>query len=148
MTEELTHIRCHTCNKVIGHKWNQYQEMLSEGKSIKEALNKLGLTRPCCRMRMMNPAKVTLISQYQEDVPTQMLESSFKRLSVATSDEAPSEGALDAMKKVTDYTIVPEEKTDITLPGLPSLPALPQLNTPGNIKSKKESNFTRNYEAY
>ncbi|KAM3280693.1 DNA-directed RNA polymerase subunit 10-like protein [Capsicum chacoense] len=42
-------IRCFTCGKVIGNKWNEYLELLLAGYEEKEALNKLGLVRYCCR---------------------------------------------------------------------------------------------------
>lgn len=42
-------IRCFTCGKVTGDKWEPYQEMLKNGICEKEALDKLGLKRYCCR---------------------------------------------------------------------------------------------------
>ncbi|MBI4176062.1 MAG: DNA-directed RNA polymerase subunit N [Candidatus Aenigmarchaeota archaeon] len=41
-------IRCMTCGKPVGHLWEAYQK---EAKSLgsKEALDKLGLERYCCR---------------------------------------------------------------------------------------------------
>ena len=42
-------IRCYSCGKVIGNKWNSYQNILSEGVSSEKALDRLGLKRWCCR---------------------------------------------------------------------------------------------------
>jgi DNA-directed RNA polymerase subunit N (RpoN/RPB10) len=42
-------VRCFTCGKPIGHLWEKYKKMLEEGISPKEALDKLGLKRFCCR---------------------------------------------------------------------------------------------------
>tara|TARA_Y100000389_G_scaffold145482_1_gene144049 strand:- start:709 stop:957 length:249 start_codon:yes stop_codon:yes gene_type:complete len=42
-------IRCFTCGKVTGDKWEPYQEMLKNGICEKDALDKLGLKRYCCR---------------------------------------------------------------------------------------------------
>lgn len=42
-------IRCFTCNKVTGNKWEPYQKLLSEGVSPNDALDQLGLQRYCCR---------------------------------------------------------------------------------------------------
>lgn len=65
-------IRCFTCNKLIGQLWERYQSELQEKlnqlketyqgeideqkiKSIEhEALDKLGLTRYCCRRMMIS----------------------------------------------------------------------------------------------
>lgn len=49
----LIPIRCYSCGKVTGDKWENYQKMLSEGVSIKDALDKLGLKRYCCRRILM-----------------------------------------------------------------------------------------------
>ena len=42
-------IRCFTCGKVTGDKWEKYQDMLNKGETKKDALDKLGLKRYCCR---------------------------------------------------------------------------------------------------
>jgi len=42
-------IRCMTCGKITGNKWKPYLELLENGSSEKEALDKLGLKRYCCR---------------------------------------------------------------------------------------------------
>lgn len=34
---------------VVGNKWIPYTKLLQEGKTSKEALDALGLKRPCCR---------------------------------------------------------------------------------------------------
>ena len=138
MTEELSHVRCISCNKVIGHKWNKYQELLSQGVTIKDALTQLGLTRSCCRMRLMSPFKViTRIAD--ESMTNPQMKSSYPELSIATSDEASADNALSMIKAVTSLTIIPEENSDIQLPGLPALPSLPE-----QMKKKKT---TRVYDA-
>jgi len=45
-------VRCYTCGKVLGNKWQTYV-VLSQQESRKAALDKLGLTRFCCRAVMM-----------------------------------------------------------------------------------------------
>ena len=65
-------IRCVTCGKIIGNKWNKYQELTKgESKKNKESdtidvnskqiektnagivLDNLGLTRYCCRRHLL-----------------------------------------------------------------------------------------------
>jgi DNA-directed RNA polymerase I, II, and III subunit RPABC5 len=51
-------IRCFTCNKLIGDKWetkdkNGYVDLLKKGLTEKEALDKLGLQRFCCRRMLL-----------------------------------------------------------------------------------------------
>jgi DNA-directed RNA polymerases I, II, and III subunit RPABC5 len=42
-------VRCFTCSKVIGGKWDAYQAHLAEGLEPAEALDTLGMRRYCCR---------------------------------------------------------------------------------------------------
>lgn len=45
----LIPIRCFTCNKVTGNKWEAYRRLLGAGVASGDALTKIGLTRYCCR---------------------------------------------------------------------------------------------------
>merc|ERR1739848_585788 len=46
-------VRCFTCGKVIGNKWDLYLDLLSSDYSEREALDTLGLNRYCCRRMLM-----------------------------------------------------------------------------------------------
>ena len=48
----LIPIRCFTCRKVIGNKWEPYVELLRNGVDAKTALDTLKLDRPCCRVNV------------------------------------------------------------------------------------------------
>ena len=41
-------VRCFSCNKPVAHLWDKFNE-LKKTKSVKEALDELGLERYCCR---------------------------------------------------------------------------------------------------
>lgn len=128
MTEELVAIRCVTCGKVLADKWVRYKNALSEGKKIKHALDELGLSRPCCRMRMMNPFKVVSKSERQIDLVAQkeLIGKSPEHLSVRSTSRASSKGSLNIMKNNTNYTIVPQaSKSQVSLPPVPSIAKLP-----------------------
>ena len=47
-------IRCFSCGKPIGDSYEEYKKMLKDGKSAKEALDKLGIERFCCRSVMLS----------------------------------------------------------------------------------------------
>ena len=47
-------VRCFSCGSVIGSKWEDYQRLLEEGKSVKDALDELDLNRFCCRGAIMS----------------------------------------------------------------------------------------------
>jgi len=42
-------IKCFTCGKLIGDKWEEYKRRVSAGESPGEVLDDLGVTRICCR---------------------------------------------------------------------------------------------------
>lgn len=45
----LIPVRCFTCNKIIGNKDIKYNKYLESGMTPKEALDKMGVNRICCR---------------------------------------------------------------------------------------------------
>ena len=46
-------IRCFTCGKVIGNKWEQYIQLLNKNFSENSALDLLKLKRYCCRRMLL-----------------------------------------------------------------------------------------------
>ena len=52
-------VRCFTCNKVMGNKYDQYQTLLTEGKTPIDALNELKLVRYCCRRMIFTNVDLT-----------------------------------------------------------------------------------------
>jgi len=120
MSGELPPIRCVTCNKILADKWNKYNEMIENGNSIENTLNYLGLTRPCCRLRLRNPFK------YVEKMDTADEESLY----VSEPPKANTQAALVAIK-------IPEHE-EIELPPIPILP-------PISVEQKKN---TRVYQAW
>ncbi|KAG0529113.1 hypothetical protein BDA96_05G070600 [Sorghum bicolor] len=46
-------VRCFTCGKVIGDKWDAYLELVQADYDEEEALTALNLNRYCCRRMLM-----------------------------------------------------------------------------------------------
>ncbi|KAH8113954.1 8 kDa subunit-domain-containing protein [Phellopilus nigrolimitatus] len=46
-------VRCFSCGKVVGDKWNRYMTLLSQGISEGDALDELQLKRYCCRRMVL-----------------------------------------------------------------------------------------------
>ncbi|KAI3657344.1 hypothetical protein MP638_000822 [Amoeboaphelidium occidentale] len=46
-------VRCFSCGKIVGDKWDRYLEHLNEGLTEGEAMDKLGLKRYCCRRMVL-----------------------------------------------------------------------------------------------
>lgn len=59
----LLPVRCFTCSKILGDKWERYQRLLSQGRTIEQALNEMKITHTCCRINIMNPPKIPLALQ-------------------------------------------------------------------------------------
>ncbi|KAJ3364054.1 DNA-directed RNA polymerases I, II, and III subunit RPABC5 [Allomyces javanicus] len=46
-------VRCFSCGKVIGNKWEQYLQLLQADYSEGHAMDSLGLKRYCCRRMVL-----------------------------------------------------------------------------------------------
>jgi DNA-directed RNA polymerase subunit N len=42
-------VRCFSCNKPVGHMYEEYLERLKKGEDRKEVFERIGLERYCCR---------------------------------------------------------------------------------------------------
>lgn len=42
-------VRCLTCGKVIGDKWEEYEERVEDGEDKGEVLDDLDVEKYCCR---------------------------------------------------------------------------------------------------
>ncbi|GFX14880.1 DNA-directed RNA polymerases I, II, and III subunit RPABC5 [Trichonephila clavipes] len=67
-------IRCFTCGKVIGNKWEAYLGLLQTEYTEGDALDALGLKRYCCRRMLLG--HVDLIEKLLNYAP---LEKSSRR---------------------------------------------------------------------
>ena len=46
-------VRCFTCGKIVGNKWQKYLQLLNEDYTEGEALDALVLKRYCCRRMLL-----------------------------------------------------------------------------------------------
>ncbi|CAE6474544.1 unnamed protein product [Rhizoctonia solani] len=46
-------VRCFTCGKVIGDKWEDYVKLLRDDVTEGDAMDQLGLKRYCCRRMVL-----------------------------------------------------------------------------------------------
>ena len=53
-------VRCFTCGKVIGNKWEKYQELITEYEE-KDVLDMLGMTRYCCRRMLLSHIESSIL---------------------------------------------------------------------------------------
>ncbi len=177
MTEEMPHVRCIECGKVLANKWDRYQELLGAGVKPEDALTAVGLTRYCCRMWMQSPFKIPIRSARQINPLDPELQEQRATLNVIEPRHQATLAPLQAMQNPTTvvqiqplnqmtqplnqmiqvqpttqaYTVVPlTDGTQIGLPAIPevTLPGLPGLpGLPESTKKEKKA-ITRIYSAW
>ncbi|MEM2321056.1 MAG: DNA-directed RNA polymerase subunit N [Candidatus Bathyarchaeia archaeon] len=51
-------VRCFTCGKLIGDKWEEFARRVRAGESPEKVLDSLGLTRYCCRRMLLSHVEI------------------------------------------------------------------------------------------
>ena len=52
-------VRCFTCGKLLGDKFEEFEERVGKGEDPKRVLDDLGLKRYCCRTVMLTSIDAT-----------------------------------------------------------------------------------------
>ncbi|MEM2875730.1 MAG: DNA-directed RNA polymerase subunit N [Candidatus Bathyarchaeia archaeon] len=47
-------VRCFTCGKVVGDKWEEFASRVKAGEDPSSVLDRLGLDRYCCRRMILS----------------------------------------------------------------------------------------------
>jgi DNA-directed RNA polymerase subunit N len=47
-------VRCFSCGKVIGDKWEEFSQRVDNGELAKDVLDDIGLERYCCRRMLLS----------------------------------------------------------------------------------------------
>jgi DNA-directed RNA polymerase subunit N len=61
-------VRCFTCGKLIGDKWEEFTSRVKAGEDAKKVLDSLGLTRYCCRRMILSHIEISesILKFYEE----------------------------------------------------------------------------------
>jgi len=51
-------IRCFTCGKLIGDKWEEFSKRVKEGENPGKVLDDLGIVKYCCRRMLISHVEV------------------------------------------------------------------------------------------
>lgn len=51
-------VRCFTCGKVVGDKWEEFTSRVREGEDAGKVLDDLGVTRYCCRRMLLSHVEI------------------------------------------------------------------------------------------
>lgn len=55
----LIPVRCFTCGKVMGNKWETYANLISDPKNLpQQVLTDMGLKRYCCRRMLLGHVNI------------------------------------------------------------------------------------------
>jgi DNA-directed RNA polymerase subunit N len=52
-------VRCMTCGKLLGDRWEEFDRRLKEGEDPKKILDEMGIKRYCCRATMLTSVDLT-----------------------------------------------------------------------------------------
>lgn len=59
-------VRCLSCGKVIGDKWEEFQDRVEEGEDKGEVLDDLGVEKYCCRTVFLTHVEsIDEVGEYQ-----------------------------------------------------------------------------------
>jgi DNA-directed RNA polymerase subunit N len=61
-------VRCFSCGKVIGDKWEEFNTRVEAGENPGKVLDDLGVTRYCCRRMLLSHVEIIdeIMKFYQE----------------------------------------------------------------------------------
>lgn len=51
-------VRCFTCGRLIGDKWEEFARRVKAGETPGRVLDNLGLTRYCCRRMLLSHVEI------------------------------------------------------------------------------------------
>jgi DNA-directed RNA polymerase subunit N len=51
-------VRCFTCGKLIGDKWEEFARRVKSGEEPDQVLDSLGIKRYCCRRMLLSHVEV------------------------------------------------------------------------------------------
>jgi DNA-directed RNA polymerase subunit N len=51
-------VRCFTCGKLVGDKWEEFARRVKAGENVGEVLDGLGINRYCCRRMLLSHVEI------------------------------------------------------------------------------------------
>ena len=78
-------VRCFTCGKIIGNKYDRYLELLQSDYTEGDALDAMGLKRYCCRRMLLTQIDLTEpLNEYATRNQTDLAEDTVVRVEFET----------------------------------------------------------------
>jgi DNA-directed RNA polymerase subunit N (RpoN/RPB10) len=88
--EEFFPIRCVTCSRLISRYEEDYKNLIKQGLSSAEALNKLGVDSTCCRMSMLKPQKIPMAPRLPNQPIYEIMSETIKKKSQSQVEQKAS----------------------------------------------------------
>jgi DNA-directed RNA polymerase subunit N len=57
-TEMIIPVRCFTCGKLVGDKWEEFTRRIKTGENASDILDSLGVKRYCCRRMLLSNVEI------------------------------------------------------------------------------------------
>ncbi len=126
-TDVLFPIRCYSCNKVLADKQERYEQFLRDGKSIKEAMDILGIKRECCRGNVISAIQRPVYAGLPEDsmveqtrLPIEDLNRKLETMSIESPVMANFNNSLGIMINPGQQTVQSSSTSPSLLSFIPS----------------------------
>lgn len=59
MKSMMKMIRCMTCGKLLGDKYEEFERRVARGEDAERVLDEMGMTRYCCRRMLLTSVDLT-----------------------------------------------------------------------------------------
>jgi DNA-directed RNA polymerase I, II, and III subunit RPABC5 len=80
-------VRCYTCGKVLGDKWEHYNDLLKQNISQSKALEILGLKRYCCKRVILGHVDIIDTIMKYDDKTGSIKQENYTSLNVNKVEE-------------------------------------------------------------
>jgi len=115
--------RCYSCGKTLSSKQLEYEKLIREGMGTGDAMDKLGITKYCCRSRIIGNKTIIFGSQdtflTNEQDSIEQLEQSFSKSLIQPPRSTSLSGALNALQNPVGISQTSSQS---------NRPSVPQLN--------------------
>jgi len=58
LNQMIIPVRCFTCGKLVGDKWEEFARRVKAGENAGEVLDSLGVKRYCCRRMLLSHVEI------------------------------------------------------------------------------------------
>jgi DNA-directed RNA polymerase subunit N (RpoN/RPB10) len=83
----LIPVRCYTCGKVLGDKWEHYKDIIEKGESQPKAFEIIGLKRYCCKRVLLGHVDLIDILIKYDDNSGSIKVDQYETINISKSED-------------------------------------------------------------